>query len=219
MSNFRSLRLHRCLTAGLAVFGLAALPATAGTACYDCEISFAESGMLTIELLESQGGLDHILELAAVQGPVTSPIFVLSSNGSLDVAGFAPVDAVGATRSMSYVGGTELVFRVTNFESPALGTPGTLAGWVFTGSSAGLSSGYSGGSFFSYVEGRGTNAITVHMEDLFPGPGPYDPGTDTFHDVSFRISLAPVPEPETYAMLLAGLGVLGAVARRRRISR
>ncbi len=27
--------------------------------------------------------------------------------------------------------------------------------------------------------------------------------------------LAPVPEPETYAMLLAGLGVLGAVARRR----
>lgn len=29
-------------------------------------------------------------------------------------------------------------------------------------------------------------------------------------------SLAPVPEPETYAMLLAGLGLVGAVARRRR---
>ena len=28
--------------------------------------------------------------------------------------------------------------------------------------------------------------------------------------------MAPVPEPETYAMLLAGLGVIGAVARRRR---
>jgi len=27
--------------------------------------------------------------------------------------------------------------------------------------------------------------------------------------------MAPVPEPETYAMLLAGLGVMGAVARRR----
>ncbi len=26
----------------------------------------------------------------------------------------------------------------------------------------------------------------------------------------------PVPEPETYAMLLAGLGVMGAVARRRK---
>ncbi|WPB55616.1 FxDxF family PEP-CTERM protein [Xylophilus sp. GOD-11R] len=29
------------------------------------------------------------------------------------------------------------------------------------------------------------------------------------------IQLAPVPEPETYAMLLAGLGVMGFVARRR----
>jgi hypothetical protein len=28
--------------------------------------------------------------------------------------------------------------------------------------------------------------------------------------------LAPVPEPETYAMLLAGLGVMGAVVRRRK---
>jgi hypothetical protein len=30
---------------------------------------------------------------------------------------------------------------------------------------------------------------------------------------------APVPEPETYAMLLAGLGVVGAVARRRKPAR
>jgi hypothetical protein len=29
-------------------------------------------------------------------------------------------------------------------------------------------------------------------------------------------TLAPVPEPETYAMLLAGLGILGATARRQR---
>jgi hypothetical protein len=29
------------------------------------------------------------------------------------------------------------------------------------------------------------------------------------------VTLAPVPEPETYALLLAGLGLMGAVARRR----
>ena len=29
------------------------------------------------------------------------------------------------------------------------------------------------------------------------------------------VTLAPVPEPETYAMFLAGLGILGVVARRR----
>lgn len=31
----------------------------------------------------------------------------------------------------------------------------------------------------------------------------------------FQVGVAPVPEPETYAMLLAGLGLLGFVARRR----
>ena len=30
-----------------------------------------------------------------------------------------------------------------------------------------------------------------------------------------KIVSTPVPEPETYAMLLAGLGLIGAVARRR----
>jgi hypothetical protein len=33
------------------------------------------------------------------------------------------------------------------------------------------------------------------------------------------IALAPVPEPETYAMLLAGLGLMGTIAQRRRKSR
>jgi len=33
------------------------------------------------------------------------------------------------------------------------------------------------------------------------------------------VQLAPVPEPETYAMLLAGLGVMGFVAKRRKNTR
>lgn len=32
---------------------------------------------------------------------------------------------------------------------------------------------------------------------------------------SLTLMAAPVPEPETYAMLLAGLGLMGAIARRR----
>jgi hypothetical protein len=31
-----------------------------------------------------------------------------------------------------------------------------------------------------------------------------------------QITITPVPEPETYAMFLAGLGLMGAVARRRK---
>jgi len=33
---------------------------------------------------------------------------------------------------------------------------------------------------------------------------------------ALRLSVAPIPEPSTYAMLLAGLGVVGLIARRRR---
>lgn len=35
----------------------------------------------------------------------------------------------------------------------------------------------------------------------------------------YTLTLTPVPEPETYAMLLAGLGLVGAAARRRRPAR
>lgn len=44
------------------------------------------------------------------------------------------------------------------------------------------------------------------------------PGTGTWRidDVVVEQIAAPVPEPETYAMLLAGLGLIGAAARRRK---
>jgi hypothetical protein len=45
-------------------------------------------------------------------------------------------------------------------------------------------------------------------------------GTTTSGAGSYAVavSLAPVPEPETYAMMLAGLGLMGFIARRRKQS-
>lgn len=55
------------------------------------------------------------------------------------------------------------------------------------------------------------------------GWAPVPPGDVVALNEDYRIRLSgvtvsPVPEPETYAMLLAGLGVMGAVARRRKAS-
>jgi hypothetical protein len=55
--------------------------------------------------------------------------------------------------------------------------------------------------------------VRVTLRHSYNGPW-------TFADeVDFYASAAPIPEPETYAMMLAGLGLLGLVARRRKKAR
>ena len=46
---------------------------------------------------------------------------------------------------------------------------------------------------------------------------PFDPGTGNSYTftITQTPTVSPIPEPETYAMLLAGLGLMGAIARRR----
>ena len=55
------------------------------------------------------------------------------------------------------------------------------------------------------------NTTLVSFEDLFDGPFDYN-------DLSFSFTntIGAVPEPETYAMLLGGLGLMGYFVRRRK---
>ncbi len=66
--------------------------------------------------------------------------------------------------------------------------------------------GTTGSAFNALVAGldMGKAYVNIHTS-MFPGG-------------ELRALLMPVPEPETYAMMLAGLGVLGWAARRRRAS-
>jgi hypothetical protein len=61
------------------------------------------------------------------------------------------------------------------------------------------------GAFQALVAGlnSGTAYANIHSSDFPMG--------------EIRGFLAPIPEPETYALLLAGLGLIGAIARRRRV--
>ena len=61
-----------------------------------------------------------------------------------------------------------------------------------------------GGTGYNSNPGTG-NAYSAYVYDGLIGP--------QFTNYAYRV--AAIPEPETYAMLLAGLGLMGAVARRK----
>jgi hypothetical protein len=48
------------------------------------------------------------------------------------------------------------------------------------------------------------------------GPGNQSLADESWAMDNLRVTITPVPEPQTYALLVAGLGMLGAVSRRRR---
>lgn len=66
---------------------------------------------------------------------------------------------------------------------------------------------YSGG-FFGLVSTTAFNLVSVHS-------GSFNGVAET-HDVDNVVFASAVPEPESYALMLAGLGLMGAIARRRK---
>ena len=103
-------------------------------------------------------------------------------------------------------------FTVSSFELTAGGCVGGASGGMcFTASPAPLTL-TANMSWIIDFTGTGMNFAAPHLKVLFSGA---DGGDGHGSLLSQNITNA-VPEPETYAMMLAGLGLLGFVARRRR---
>ncbi len=83
------------------------------------------------------------------------------------------------------------------------GQTGTVS--VFDTSNSLLASiGVTAGQFFGWESSAGIGYVTIAADDYL------------MIDNHGYGSTAPIPEPETYAMMLAGLGLLGVMARRRK---
>lgn len=125
-------------------------------------------------------------------------------NGALTLDNQEPVFSIHGPFNGG--GALDFAFKDTRdgAEVPNGGNPLTFASYVVFGSfdPAGAFSAYTKGGEFDYV--LGFNDSWRLDKD--------------YNDLVIGIKVSPVPEAETYAMLLAGLGIMGFVAGRRRAS-
>jgi len=165
-----------------------------------------------------------------------SPTVNVASSGSTIIAtfdlpsftitaepGYALSDFTAFLGNLQY---TEINFATTNIqvlgEIAVNGGPATsvnhLVGWTETASDLTIPyrSGYFAesatlpGSFFSLDVSNASLVLSAS------GGAFSNIAANPQNKIEFSFTAVPVPEPETYAMLLAGLGVMGAIARRRR---
>lgn len=106
--------------------------ATSHALTFDLPITFPQAGTVTLTLDHSSGGFDHLLFL----GLSPTPIMALTDLGdpSSNILGFTPATIGDTVPLGSFNAGEELIFWLVNVESHRLGTPGTIAGGVFSGS-------------------------------------------------------------------------------------
>lgn len=85
----------------------------------------------------------------------------------------------------------------------------TTMTWNRAASSIDITVAGGGGSFSRTVASSGRTITGL----VFRGPNYDQMGASAFGQVS--VMTQPIPEPQTYALLLAGLGLIGGIARRR----
>jgi hypothetical protein len=68
----------------------------------------------------------------------------------------------------------------------------------------------------SFIQSGGKLSVTLFDSTVSSTPNYIELPGSYNATLSFYAEVTPVPEPETYAMMLAGLGLLGVMARRRK---
>ena len=216
-------KITKLLVAGAAL--TAAMSASATTISFDDLFSDVEGnggGTLNLTQFDSSLGtlqsvqfelVDKLTGFVQVEntGP-TGGTFVANMTGTLHSA-FGDLNAVANNtfvlpaydKHLDYAGTSGVTYDIgqvsQTYSNTYTGAPELL---LFTGNGA--------------VQVAVTGEVTPYSH----GSGNasyYSEGTiDAYAKVTYTYQTAPVPEPETYAMLLTGLGLMGAVLRKRKAS-
>ena len=126
---------------------------------------------------------------------------LLGSLGNIVYTEFNGATSITANATVSVNGGPDMVLPAT----PLGKTPSNAFSGVFSGSASAPLAGVTS------IEVKNVWITLSASADSFATIT-----GQTQNQLSFSFQAVPVPEPETYALLLAGLGVVGMLARRRR---
>ncbi len=141
------------------------------------------------------------LTVTGLSGNITAPL------GNYQIASLSFAAGYNAWTPLDSSGNLNLIFSIN-------GTPGTLALpyliHIDTVDTLTLNPG-------NLSMTSGGNMVNVSTQKvIFSGVDRVDLYGPRQANLMASISVTPVPEPETYAMMLAGLGLMGFIARRRK---
>lgn len=128
-----------------------------------------------------------------------------AGNGPAHSGSFAALNNYGGIGEITKAGGGTFSFESLWLKSwYNQQISGTITG-LFQGTEVGSVSGvFNGWTLFS-GNFTGIDTLRISTDSIF-----------LVDDISLDSVVSPVPEPETYALLLAGLGLMGVAARRRK---
>lgn len=172
------------------------LAASANTANWKWSVVALDNTPTTPAGVTSNGGRRYLTTLDNTKG---DPVVSSSNFGAMNTAGID--NWLNATTNEYYSGNGDFV-GVFGPEWKGRVTQGT-------GNNFGQSS-----SFF-YLTGQSGTARTATIVDTTGAAGQWSFGAGNVLSFTTTAVATNVPESDTYAMLLAGLGVMGFVARRR----
>lgn len=204
----------------LAVGGSNPLGATTSSAGPQAAVTFAFGG-LNVSMLHTLSDVNQMSTTVTITNPLGGEGTVTGVKWSVGLDPDQDIPGLGTFATFNEIIGTgnSAAVRAGSYSAPSLVLANT------TGAGAYLVKAYidpyncctpvNGDTVLAFGQGLGFSIYSDSSISLGYDLGDIADGQTVSFGYTYTFT-APIPEPETYAMLLAGLGLMGFMARRRR---